>query len=171
MEDKKKIKVSLSAIITLILIAIIIGMGFYIYGLNYDKYCMTNYITSLEWMMEEENEEQANLEDESNNEFFEKAYLGVTVDGPLYKFHKDGTVTLSESEFLSKVGTYEINELGEIRVKFTQKIELDSLSDDEGTITDIEETKIFYISNVDDRVMLSSGDGDSYAYIENLVVY
>ena len=41
MEEKKKIKVSLSAIVIFILLAIIIGMGFYIYKLNKDKYYMT----------------------------------------------------------------------------------------------------------------------------------
>lgn len=182
MEEKKKVKVSLLAIVIFILIAIIIGMGFYIYKLNKDKYYMTvggsQQIEELNDKIDElesKNTKNANSEDKSNNEFtnqyFEKSYLGVTVDGPLYKFEKDGTVTFSESEFLSKLGTYQINEVGQICIKFTQKIELDSLSDDEGVITDIEESKILYISNEDNRVMLSTGDGDSYAYIENLVVY
>ena len=137
---------------------------------------LNNRINDLEYNSENSeivNNEEENLNDEFNNEltnqYFEKAYLGVTVDGPMYSFQKDGTVTFCESEFLSKTGIYEVNEVGEICVKFTQKIELESLGDDEGIITDIEETKILYICNVDNRVMLSSDD--SYAYIENLVVY
>ena len=60
MEEKKKIKVSLSAIITLILIAIIIGMGFYIYKLNKDKYYMT---IGASKQIEELNDKIDNLED------------------------------------------------------------------------------------------------------------
>ena len=60
MEEKKKIKVRLSAIITLILIAIIIGMGFYIYKLNKDKYYMN---IGASKQIEELNDKIYNLED------------------------------------------------------------------------------------------------------------
>jgi len=78
MKDKKKIKISLSAIIIFLLIATIIGMSFYIYKLNKDKYYMTigasqeieelnNRINSLKVKIEQKGKEINELEDNDSN--------------------------------------------------------------------------------------------------------